>query len=767
MNAFRRAALAAVSLLALGAPVAHAQAAAPAEDGGDSIVVTAQRRSENLSQVPLSVGVLRHEQLSDYTAAAGDTLLTLSGKVPSLYAESTTGRIFPRFYIRGLGNIDFYLGASQPVSVIQDDVVQEHVVLKSTPAFDVDHVEVLRGPQGSLFGRNTTAGIIKFDTVKPSAELSGYAQASWGSRNAISLETGAGGALNEAGSLSMRVSSLYQHRSSWVSNTYNGTSYDGTVGGKNVMGGLTDTTTRLQLRYQPGSDTDILLSGQYRFYMGSSTLFYRGSVIKGTNQVPASLNLSQVAYDEGQNNTQSYNTGTVALHVTQSIGTLKLTSITAWEHTSGYSRGDTDGGAAANFTFNGVANGYGQSQGRVRGLNQWSEELRLSNADTARLKWQVGAIYFDSRDNTEFDQRGYFLTPSATGYNPNQWVLLHNINVSWGIFGQASYAINDQLTLTGGVRESFDSKQTAIVKPTYTAAGAQAYFGANYVRLADTQPSWDVSLLFKASNHTNWYARIARGFRGPTIQGRSAVFNSNIGAAGAQAGSESNLSEEMGLKNTWLDNKLHFNIDVFHYTVKNIQLNGNDSNGNGVLFNADRAIGYGLEADADYHPTSRLKLNAGLSLLHTEIKDPNVYAQTCGLNGVMVCTVLNPYYTKGTGTSTAYYAQINGNPLPNAPKWNVNFGARYDLPVKGGVAYISTDWNWQGYTSLVPYKTVEFTSNGNYEGGLKIGFDTGHYEIAGYVRNITDKRNLIGVIENYMAGVYNDPRTFGVMLRMH
>ena len=110
--------------------------------------------------------------------AGGDDTLALSGRVPGLYAETTTGRIFPRFYIRGLGNIDFYLGASQPVSIIQDDVVLEHVVLKSNPVFDVEQVEVLRGPQGSLFGRNTTAGIIKFDTIRPSQDFQGRATAS-------------------------------------------------------------------------------------------------------------------------------------------------------------------------------------------------------------------------------------------------------------------------------------------------------------------------------------------------------------------------------------------------------------------------------------------------------------------------------------------------------------------------------------------------------------------------------------------------------------
>ncbi|MBC7491477.1 MAG: TonB-dependent receptor, partial [Novosphingobium sp.] len=146
---FRAAALAAASLLVLGAQPALAAPAAveseataapdadeaAADTGG--IVVTAQRRSEPLQNVPVSVGVLSGNDLTEYAAGAADTLLSLSGKVPSLYVESTTGRIFPRFYIRGLGNVDFYLGASQPVSIIQDDVVLEHVVLKSNPVFDM------------------------------------------------------------------------------------------------------------------------------------------------------------------------------------------------------------------------------------------------------------------------------------------------------------------------------------------------------------------------------------------------------------------------------------------------------------------------------------------------------------------------------------------------------------------------------------------------------------------------------------------------------
>ena len=141
--------------------------------------------------------------------------------MPSLYVESTTGRIFPRFYIRGLGNIDFYLGASQPVSIIQDDVVLEHVVLKSNPVFDIQQVEVLRGPQGSLFGRNTTAGIIKFDTDQADAGLRRPRHRPPTARyNTRQCSMPASAARSSPTSWRSASPALYQHRDNWVDNVY-------------------------------------------------------------------------------------------------------------------------------------------------------------------------------------------------------------------------------------------------------------------------------------------------------------------------------------------------------------------------------------------------------------------------------------------------------------------------------------------------------------------------------------------------------------------
>ena len=745
------------------APVPAPADAAPQADTGDlgDIVVTAERRAENLQRVPISVAVVGGPELRNLQSG-GEDILALSGRVPGLYAETTTGRIFPRFYIRGLGNIDFYLGASQPVSIIQDDVVLEHVVLKSNPVFDVQQVEVLRGPQGSLFGRNTTAGIIKFDTIKPSQTWQGRVSASAGSLGTFTYDAGVGGPI-VADKVAVRLSGLMQHRNDWVDNTFAGYSADGTrTPQKNAMGGFTEKDVRLQVLLTPTDAFSVNVSGHARGYHGTSTIFHRAALKKGSNSVSAEPR-DRIALDEGNDNPQDYDTYGTSVNAAYDFGPVTLTSISAYETTSGYSRGDTDGGAAVNYPFNGRPNGYGQSQGNIRALGQYTQEVRLASAAGQRFTWQVGGFYFNQKDTTEFYQRSYFLTgPDALGNtrNPNNWVRLRDVNTSWAAFGQASFKVTPDFTITGGARYTEDLKKTALVKPVFNAAGTASLFPATAptsVRLEGKEPSWDVSALYAIDGQNSVYARVARGFRGPTIQGRSAVFNSPF----TTANSETITSWEVGSKGLFLDGRLRINSSLFTYVVNDIQLNGNDVNGNGVLFNADKARAYGVEIDSEFRPIPNLTLTLGASALASKIRDKRVYAQVCILNGVVVCTVQNPTIKVGANT----FAAVDGNPLPNAPRWNLDATARYDVPLSnGGKLFAATDWNIQGYTNFVLYKTAEFYSKGNFEGGLKIGYTTpdDNYEVAAFARNITNEKNLKGVIENYMAAVFNEPRIIGV-----
>ncbi|WP_374011274.1 TonB-dependent receptor domain-containing protein [Massilia sp. Se16.2.3] len=206
--------LAALALAALPAVPALAQSS----DGAalQTVTVTAQRRTENIRDVPLAVSALRGEKL-DVLTSGGQGIRLLAGKLPSLNVESSNGRTFPRFYIRGYGNTDFNTFASQPVSLIHDEVVQENPILKGFPIFDVANVEVLRGPQGTLFGRNTPAGVVKFESEKPNtSKVEGNCNASVATHNTIKVE----GAVNVPLSQdwAMRVSTLRQHRDDYVEN---------------------------------------------------------------------------------------------------------------------------------------------------------------------------------------------------------------------------------------------------------------------------------------------------------------------------------------------------------------------------------------------------------------------------------------------------------------------------------------------------------------------------------------------------------------------
>jgi iron complex outermembrane receptor protein len=261
----------------------------------------------------------------------------LSGHVAGLYAESSNGRAAPRFYVRGLGNIDFDLAASQPVSVIMDDVVMENVVLKSFPLFDIEQVEVIRGPQGTLFGRNTTAGIVKFNSRKPAFDPSGHFSASYGTFGTGDFEAAAGGGLIDD-TLAIRASGIYRTRNDWIDND-NGYTYK-----KNAMGSYEETAGRLQLLWSHGDNFTALWGIQARKLRGTSSIFRANVFDTGSNKLNGNYDRDLVYYDGGDNNPQEYDGWGTTLNMVWDLSSVAITSITSFQHADGFSRGDIDGG---------------------------------------------------------------------------------------------------------------------------------------------------------------------------------------------------------------------------------------------------------------------------------------------------------------------------------------------------------------------------------------------------------------------------------------
>jgi iron complex outermembrane recepter protein len=735
----RNATLAAAIAMALPLPAAFAQDAPASTAALGEIIVTAQRRSENIQDVPLSVSPLQGERLAAMFEGGGD-IQVLAARVPSLYAESSNGRLAPRFYIRGLGNSDFDLAASQPVSIIVDEVVLENVILKSFPMFDLERVEVLRGPQGTLFGRNTPAGIVKFDTRKPTQEFGGDVALSYGELGSMSFEGAVGGGISDT--VSFRLSALYHERDDWIDNDF--------TGENDALGGFDEYAYRAQLLIEPSDNFSALLNIHGRDIDGTASIFRANVLGPGSDGFNSNYDRDSVTYDGGDGNPQSAEGlgGSIRLDIGLA-NDVTLTSITAYENTESSSRGDIDGGFGADFlpavgpcppgsqpgdpcipfpsdTLDGIDN-----------LDQVTQEFRFASQASDRLFWQAGAYYFDSEFSVTTNP---FFTPVPT-------TVVHE-NTAWAVFGHVSYDVSDAFTLTGGLRYTDDDKDLYGSGPTGAPIAP--------VSVSDEQISWDVSGLFEVNEDFNVYARLANGFRAPTIQGRDVAF---FGAPSV-ADSETINSIEFGFKSQLADDRIRLNAAVFYYEVDDLQLSAIGGGGNFVqLVNADKGTGMGLDLDGEFLITERFMMTLGFSYTDTEIDDNTLVVPPCGSG---LCTVLDPLDVNGR-------AIIDGNSFVQAPEYVATVTARYGLPIgTNGELFFFTDWAFQGETQFFIYESEEFYSDGNFEGGARIGYahDGGKWEVALFGRNITDEENVKGAIDfNNLTGFDNEPRIVGVSFR--
>jgi iron complex outermembrane receptor protein len=468
---------------------------------------------------------------------------------------------------------------------------------------------------------------------------------------------------------------------------------------------------------------------------GTSAIFRANAVSTGSNSLSPSYDRDRVSYNQGGGNKQAYQGFGGSAKITWDAGDFIVTSISAFETADGSSRGDIDGGIA------GVGPGFipfdSDTQDTLDDLEQLTQEIRIATDTDAPFQWQAGLYWFDS----EF----LVTTVGPSGFPPSS--TLRHANVSWAAYAQGSYALNDRLTLSGGVRWTNDEKDLFVL-----AAPAQNR------TVSDAQVSWDVSAMYDLTDNFSVYGRVARGFRGPSIQGRDIVFF----APSSTAQSETILSYEAGWKSTLANDTVRLNGSVFTYTVDDIQLTAVGGAGNTVqLINAEEGQAFGVELDGEWAPTENFVVTAGLSYTDTEINDSGLAVGICAQ-----CTVTDPTVTL-SGTRRAL---IDGNPFPNAPEKTADFTARYSMPFGAdGELFAFTDWAYQGDTSLLLYESREFNTDGQFEGGLKLGYarNDGSLEVALFARNITDEDNIKGAIDfNNNTVFVNEPRIIGVSLKL-
>ncbi len=712
-----------------------------------AVIVTGARRSENIKEVPQSISTFTPETI-DTLSASGQDIRALSGRVPSLNIESDFGRTFPRFYIRGLGNTDFDLNASQPVGLVYDDVVQESPMLKGFPVFDVEQVEVLRGPQGTLFGRNSPAGVMKFDSVKPGKRFEGYANVGIGNNGAINLEAAVNSPMGP--DWSMRAAVLMQRANDRVRNPQPGDS-------TKDLEGYDDKAVRIQAAYKNGSFNG-LFNVRARDYDGSATTFRANIIKRGTNDLVDGFDAGN--YPTDGYNSQSLQSSGASARLRWDLDGYTVHSITGYDTAKFYSRADVDGGFGSEAIFGGpkqlpTGPNYpgqtiylpfdAQTADGMPMLKQTTQEFRVQSATKDALQWIGGLYYFNETlqvDSFNFDT-------FAPGDPQNGYAVQHQDSTSWAAFGSLNYAVTPDLKLRGGLRYTDDAKK-------FDGARTQGFstVGPLTANPSSTDWSWDLGANYALSKDMSVFARVATGYRAPSIQGR-VLFGDTISVAN----SEKALSYEAGFKADVLNKTARISGTVFSYTVKDLQLTaGSGSLNQNRLVNAKEAIGQGFELDAQAIVARDWKTSIGLSYNDTEIKDSNLFVSPCGAP----CTVTNK---SGPVAGTVL---IGGNPLPRAPKWVANWTLKYTTPVGSGDLYVLTDWAFKDEYNMFLYEAKEYRAKSSLEGGLRVGYSwaDGRYEVAGYARNITNQQQVVAAIDfNNLTGIINEPRSFGLQFK--
>jgi outer membrane receptor protein involved in Fe transport len=804
-----------VSMAVLGWALAQAPAMAQdtsadqaGADEGDVIIVTAQKREQSLQDVPIAVSAFSEATLRDKRI---EDATDLSFSVPNLTVTDAGASL------RGIGNL--------AISSTSEGGLGYHIngAYIGAPAsvqnyYDVERIEVLRGPQGTLYGRNTTAGVLNIITRKPKDELGGYLTASYGNYNAIHLD----GALNLpiAPNLAVRIAGFFEDHDGYATNLFNGHGVDdrhmyglrGTIGYDNG-----DTKATLMVAYFNENDRRNFgtkgvckkdpaigcspLERGFETPDSRVTIFRTLGAISGTlnptvdyfagSLNPTNLRQINQDIDPGYYDREWFGT----FELSHDFGDISLTSLTSYQErrtevTNDFDRFVPTTGLLRPITLDPLADGNRITTSQIVSgrrdsgfYKQWTQELRLASKFSGPFNFLIGGNYYDQKIRYLVNITHPTLAAMQQGFGSNAIYEAYRIQTdpattkSYGLFGEVYFDLSDNTSLTGGIRYSHDKKtiltRQLFLDPIFNPA--QYPTGNSIVPYTvglfeKGQVTGRVVLDHKFSSKVMAYVSASRGYKAGGINPGGAV-SCCFAPEYVNAG-------EIGLKASTSDNSLSINTSAFYYDYKGLQI-GQVGVTSATTTNTDAKI-YGAEIEWIARPSGRWQFDGSLSLLSTEIKnfrsgdegDPNGAAP-----GAVLCTGTSattcmpggpgPYFSSGG----VRLKVLDGNKLPFSPGIKLAVGLQYKLPLSSGWTLTSRIDHYQQskyFGSAFNKPIDQFSGYSQTDVKLTLASDQDKIVIQGFVKNLLNNDDVIRMTQEgplvgrFRSLIILEPRTYGV-----
>lgn len=698
----------------------------------EEVTVTATRRTERLQDVASSATVFSGEDLRALRVLQP---LDLAEQTPGLLAKyGPNGLATVGFYVRGVGINDFTGTVDPSVGVYVDEVFQPTPDMLNFAVHDIARVEVLRGPQGTLYGRNSTGGAINFITARPTEEFEGFARAGYGSYDTFTAAGAVSGPLAETVLGRLSVSAI------------NASSSDGYAFNRftnNELGKIESLAVRGQIEWLPSEDFSLRLTYNYGDSESELPLLQHVGTRDPTNpgalcapiiagRVDEGACVDLLGYFDDDGDIYDGDAGVdpelflrsddVTLTMNWTLGRATLTSISGYADFSKRQSQDIDASpnvAADNFTFNDVEN--------------FSQEIRLTSDDSFKFPWIVGANY----GSTDID---WFQTIDLTALAiPTSNGAVQSTE-AWALFGQMTIPLSNTFDLVGGLRFTNETRDWTGATFVGTFANLNEALASGAPRLSqlplppgdpgeggpldfptsidEEKVDFSAVLRYRPTEDAMYYLSVSEAFRSGGYS--SAVIFSQ--EALEPYDSETLRSYEVGMKLSLAENRVRFNASAFFYDFEDFQATFvRATEASSRLQNAGDVEIIGAEASLDWIPVDNLTIGAGISLLDSEIVDTDV--------------VLPPL---DGGPETT----IEGNEIPNAPSVTFNGRARYQWPVGGTLAAaIQTDFNYVDEHFLEPNNREYLSEDGYFivNARLSLLSQDERWSVSAWVKNLGDE----------------------------